>query len=139
MTAIFDDCSGALAYNYIATFTTNPINLKRVAYFNVINEAVKWSAVSSSDYTTYRSLFAGMKVDGTGVKSVVVLRSRNNQDPSQVSEPKCILEFITLNSTFETNFGHLEYTIAGAVSVQSNAGFIVVLHSTTTPSPVVFG
>jgi hypothetical protein len=34
MTAIFDDCSGALAYNYIATFTTNPINLKRVAYFN---------------------------------------------------------------------------------------------------------
>jgi hypothetical protein len=80
-----------------------------------------------------------MKVNGAGVKSVVVLLSQNNQDSSQVSSPDCIIEFITLDATFQTNFGHRDYTIAGAVSVQSNAGFVVVLHSTTTQSPVVFG
>ena len=78
MTAIFDDCSSALAYNYIATFTSNPLSLKSVSYYNSVNQAVKWSAVSSSSYTTYSSQFAGMKVDGSSVKSVVVLQSNNN-------------------------------------------------------------
>ena len=57
MTAIFDDCTANLAYNYIGTFTKSS-NVKSVAYFNT--PAVKWSAVSSTLYDTFSSQFAGM-------------------------------------------------------------------------------
>ena len=78
MTAIFDDCSGSLAYNYIATLTPNPLNVKSISNYNNVNQSVKWSAVSSSSYNSYSSQFAGMKVDSSGLNSVVVLQSNNN-------------------------------------------------------------
>ena len=74
MTAIFDDCTTNPAYNFIVTFNKNTI-VKSVAYFD--NPGVKWSAVSSTLYDAFSSLFAGMQVNGS-TKSVVVLQSQDN-------------------------------------------------------------
>ncbi len=103
------------------------------------NPKITWKAIAYSYKSEENFLYIGTAdfwIFPIRIKTVYLMKP-NGDNNNGLSNPDCLVNFLALNPTFQTNFGTIDYDVAGAVAFEGNNNVVIVLHTKETNKPIV--